>query len=144
MTTFVLSHNLQVNDSAVPALAFDALAAGLQQHCPSVTTAEALSHPHWKVKLESTASPDALARELVQGWRRVREGLSHGRAHAVMALGGRKDSEGNPGAPLQQGGWGVDVVETADPQGFLAAINWTGLTAGRPADGVFEVVDPAS
>lgn len=144
MTTFVLSHNLQVNDSAVPALAFDALAAGLHQHCPSVTAAEALSHPHWKVKLESTASPQTLARELVQGWRRVREGLSHGQAHAVMALGGRKDSDGNPGAPLQQGGWGVDVVETVDPQGFLAAINWTGLTAGRPADGVFEVVDPAA
>ena len=144
MTTFVLSHNLQVNDSAVPALAFDALAVGLQQHCPSITAAEVLSHPHWKVKLESTASPDALARELVQGWRRVRQNLSRGQAHAVMALGGRKDTEGNPGAPLQQGGWGVDVVETADPQGFLAAINWTGLTAGRPADGVFEVVDPAS
>jgi len=144
VTTFVLSHNLQVNDSAVPALAFDVLAAGLKTHCPSVTAAEALSHPHWKVKLESTASPDALARELVLGWRRVRQGLSHSQAHAVMALGGRKDSEGTPGAPLQQGGWGVDVVETADPQGFLAAINWTGLTAGRPADGVFEVIDPAS
>ncbi len=144
MTTFVLSHNLQVNDSAVPALAFDALAVGLQQHCPSITAAEVLSHPHWKVKLESTASPDALARELVQGWRLVREGLCHGQAHAVMALGGRKDSEGIPGAPLQRGGWGVDVVETADPQGFLAAINWKGLTAGRPADGVFEVVDQAS
>ena len=144
MTTFVLSHNLQVNDSAVPALAFDALAVGLQQHCSSITAAEVLSHPHWKVKLESTASPDALARELVQGWRRVREGLCHGQAHAVMALGGRKDSEGIPGAPLQRGGWGVDVVETADPQGFLAAINWKGLTAGRPADGVFEVVDQAS
>ena len=144
MTTFVLSHNLQVNDSAVPALAFDALAAGLQKYCPSITAAETLSHPHWKVKLESTSSPEALARELVQGWRRVRKDLSHGQAHAVMALGGRKDSEGNPGAPLQEGGWGVDVVETADPQGFLAAINWSGLTAGRPADGVFQVVDPAS
>ena len=102
MTTFVLSHNLQVNDSAVPALAFEALAAGLQQHCPSVTAAEALSHPHWKVKLESTASPDALARELVQGWRRVREDLSHGRAHAVMALGGRKDPKATRGRPFNR------------------------------------------
>ena len=58
-----------------------------------------------------------------------------------MALGGRKDSTGNPGAPLQKGGWGVDVVETVDADAFLKVINWSSLTAGRPADGVFEVVD---
>lgn len=125
-------------------MGLDALAAGLLKHCPSVTAAVVLNHSHWKVKLESAALPDALARELVQGWRKVREGFGHGHAHAVMALGGRKDSEGQPGAPLQQGAWGVDVVETADPRGFLAAINWTGLTAGRPADGVFEVIDLAT
>ena len=142
MTTFVLSHNLQVNDSAVPALVFDALAAGLQQHCPSVTAAEALSHPHWKVKLESTASPEALARELVQGWRRVRMDLSHGQAHAVMALGGRKDSAATTiAAPLQEGYWGVDVVECSNPDSFLKSINWDALKAGRPVDAVFEVRD---
>lgn len=141
MTSFVLSHNLQVQDNTVPALAFDALAAALQSQCASVSKAEALSHPHWKLSLESTAAPADFAAELTAAWRSVRRSLGHGDAHAVMALGGRKDSEGSPGAPLQQGGWGVDVVETADPDGFLKAINWTGLTAGRPADGVFEVVD---
>ena len=141
MTSFVLSHNLQVQDNTVPALAFDALAAALQLHCASVSKAEALSHPHWKLSLESTAAPADFAAELTAAWRLVRRSLGHGDAHAVMALGGRKDSEGSPGAPLQQGGWGVDVVETADPDGFLKAINWTGLTAGRPSDGVFEVVD---
>ena len=39
------------------------------------------------------------------------------------------------------GGWGVDVVETRDPDGFLQAINWSGLTAGRPADGIFQVIN---
>ena len=141
MTSFVLSHNLQVQDNTVPALAFDALAAALQSQCASVSKAEALSHSHWKLSLESTAAPADFAAELTAAWRSVRRSLGHGDAHAVMALGGRKDSEGSPGAPLQQGGWGVDVVETADPDGFLKAINWTGLTAGRPADGVFEVVD---
>ena len=67
--------------------------------------------------------------------------LGHDDNHAVLALGGRKDTQGNPGAPLQQGGWGVDVVETVDSAGFLQAINWSGLTAGRPADGVFEVIN---
>jgi len=141
VTSFVLSHNLQVQDNTVPALAFDALAAALQSQCASVSKAEALSHSHWKLSLESTAAPADFAAELTAAWRSVRRSLGHGDAHAVMALGGRKDSEGSPGAPLQQGGWGVDVVETADPDGFLKAINWTGLTAGRPADGVFEVVD---
>ena len=141
MTSFVLSHNLQVQDDAVPPLAFDALAEALQQHGPSVSKTEALTHPHWKVSLESTAAPADFAAELAAAWRAVRRAMGHGDAHAVMALGGRKDSAGNPGAPLQQGGWGVDVVETADAEGFLKAINWTGLTAGRPADGVFEVVN---
>ena len=141
MTSFVLSHNLQIQADAVPPLDFDALAAALQQECPSVSIAEALSHPHWKLSLESTAEPAAFAAELTAAWRAVRRSMGHGDSHAVMALGGRKDSVGNPGAPLQQGGWGVDVVETVDPDAFLKVINWTGLTAGRPADGVFEVVD---
>ena len=143
MTSFVLSHNLQIQADAVPPLDFDALAAALQQECPSVSIAEALSHPHWKLSLESTAEPAAFAAELTAAWRAVRRSMGHGDSHAVMALGGRKDSVGNPGAPLQQGGWGVDVVETVDPDAFLKVINWTGLTAGRPADGVFEVVDRA-
>ena len=141
MTSFVLSHNLQIQDDAVPPLAFGDLAVALQQHCPSVSKAEALSHPHWKISLEPTAAPADFAAELTSAWRAVRRSLGHSDAHAVMALGGRKDSTGNPGAPLQKGGWGVDVVETVDADAFLKVINWSGLTAGRPADGVFEVVD---
>lgn len=139
MTTFVLSHNLQVLDPKVPALDFADLASALLEHCASVASAEALSHPHWKVKLESNADAEVLAGEITSAWRTLRGGLGHDTNHVVMALGGRKDSEGLPGAPLQQGGWGVDVVETADPEGFLKAINWTGLTAGRADDAVFEV-----
>ena len=144
MTSFVLSHNLQIQAASVPPLLFDALAAALQEKCPSVSKAEALTHPHWKLSLESTAEPSDFAAELTAAWRSVRRSLGHDDAHAVMALGGRKDSAGQPGAPLQQGGWGVDVVETVDPDAFLKVINWTALTAGRPADGVFEVVDRSS
>lgn len=141
MTCFVLSHNLQIQNDQVPALAFPELADALQKHCPSVITAEALEHPHWKIRLESDAAPADFAKELAAGWRSVRRSLGHDDNHAVLALGGRKDTQGNPGAPLQQGGWGVDVVETIDSAGFLQAINWAGLTAGRPVDGVFEVIN---
>ena len=140
MTTFVLSHNLQVLGTNVPALDFAELASGLMEYCESVSKAEPLSHPHWKVKIESTADAEALATELTNAWRAIRSALGHDINHVVMALGGRKDSEGLPGAPLQQGGWGVDVVETSDAEGFLKTINWTGLTAGRPDDAVFAVL----
>ena len=141
VTCFVLSHNLQIQNNEVPPLAFDNLAAALREHCPSISLAEAVDHSHWKIRLESSAEPADFALELAEGWRSVRRGMGHGHNHSVLALGGRKDSPGRPGAPLQQGGWGVDVVETVDASGFLQAINWAGLTAGRPADGVFEVIN---
>ncbi|MGB0529222.1 MAG: DUF2656 family protein, partial [Synechococcus sp.] len=71
MTRFVLSHNLQIQDSAVPPLAFDALAKALAEQCDSVTASEALSHPHWKISLESTATPGQLAEEISQAWRKI-------------------------------------------------------------------------
>tara|TARA_B100001109_G_scaffold237303_1_gene218323 strand:+ start:473 stop:907 length:435 start_codon:yes stop_codon:yes gene_type:complete len=143
VTCFVLSHNLQIQSEGVPPLVFEALAKALKEHCSSIQQAEALDHSHWKIRLESTSDPADFAVELAAGWRSVRRAMGHEDSHAVLALGGRKDSPGNPGAPLQQGGWGVDVVETADASAFLQAINWAGLTAGRPADGVFEVINQA-
>ena len=57
----------------------------------------------------------------------------------MLALGGRKDSAGAPGSPLQEGYWGVDVVETQDPKAFLTAINWDALKSTRPQEAVFEI-----
>ena len=94
MTTFVLSHNLQVVDPNVPAFDFAELAAGLRDHCASVSSAEALTHAHWKVKLESSADPESLATEITTAWRALRGAKGHDLSHVVMALGGRKDSAG--------------------------------------------------
>jgi len=57
----------------------------------------------------------------------------------LLALGGRKDSPVGIGSVLQQGDWGVDVVETHDPSAFLTAINWSSLKQGRAEDGTFEI-----
>ena len=46
-----------------------------------------------------------------------------------------------PAHPFNRADGAVDVVETIDSAGFLQAINWAGLTAGRPVDGVFEVIN---
>ncbi len=140
MTTFVLSHNLQVQAADVPPLTADQLAAGLKRMETAIEAAEVLTHPHWIVRLESELPAEAMAMAVATAWKALRRELGQGHGHTVMALGGRKDSEAAPGAPLQQGSWGVDVVETADAEAFLAAINWSSLKAGRPADGVFEVV----
>lgn len=141
VTVFVLSHNLQVQDAQVPALDAKALSDALMSHCASVQRAEPLDHPHWMVRLEASLDAEALAEQLVSGWHAMRQASGHGCSHVVMALGGRKDSAGSPGSPLQQGAWGVDVVETSNPDLFLKTIQWDSLVAGRPADGVFKVLN---
>ncbi len=139
MTCFVISHNLQVHAQAVPSLAPAVLAETLRASSQYINTAEALDHPHWLVRINSELDAIALAQELPRAWRAMRKILGHGADHELLALGGRKDNPGMPGSPLQQGCWGVDVVETDDRDAFLKVINWEGLKQGRPVDGVFEV-----
>ena len=143
MAVFILSHNLQVQNSDVPALSPVQLAEGLSQHCPSVHATEALDHGHWMVRLDSSMTPKELAEELTNGWLAMRASFGHQTNHAVMALGGRKDSEGAANSPLQKGFWGVDVVESSDPKGFKQLINWESLKNARPQDAVFECISEA-
>ena len=139
MTCFVISHNLQVHAQAVPSLAPAVLAETLQASSQCIKTAEPLDHPHWLVRIDSELDAIALAVELPRAWRAMRRMLGHGADHELLALGGRKDNPGMPGSPLQEGYWGVDVVETYDGGAFLKTINWDRLKQGRPVDGVFEV-----
>lgn len=139
MTTFLISHNLQLPSGSIPSLSASELAEGLQSQCSGVITAEPLSHHHWLVKLVSNIEPLELASQLVDAWASLRVEAGHDVNHAILALGGRKDSPASTGSPLDLGSWGVDVVETIDPKGFLEAINWQGLKAARPVDAVFEV-----
>jgi len=139
MTCFVVSHNLQVRSEALPSLRPDLLAEPLHANSQHISAAEPLEHPHWLVRIESGLEASALAVELTHAWRAMRKTMGHGADHELLALGGRKDSPGMPGSPLQPGSWGVDVVETQDGDAFLKAINWDGLKQGRPEDGVFEV-----
>lgn len=139
MTCFVLSHNLQVNSTTLPPLSAEELAVGLKKHSQRITSADPLSHPHWLVTLQAEGSAQEVADDLIAAWRALRKTRGDDMAQHLLALGGRKDTEGAPGSPLQRGAWGVDVVETVDGDAFLQSINWEGLKAGRPADGVFEL-----
>jgi hypothetical protein len=139
MTIFVLSHNLQVESALVPTISAADLAEGLLSSSSFFSKAEALSHPHWLVRIESELAVYEMAQELVKAWKQHRLIQKHNVNHHWIALGGRKDTAGSPGSPLVQGSWGVDVVECANPDAFLDSINWNALKAGRPSDAVFEV-----
>ena len=127
MTTFVLSHNLQVQSKDVPAFQTQVLADGIVSNSSSIISAEVIEHPHWIIALTSNLPPNDMAVELVEAWKQLRSKLGQNVDHVILALGGRKDSPAAPGAPLQEGFWGVDVVETDRPSGFLGSINWEGL-----------------
>ena len=144
MTTFVLSHNLQVQSDLVPALNFDQLAQALKSLSKNISSTTVLEHPHWKLSISTDLSPQDMADDLVQTWLQYRGQLGHDMNHVVLALGGRKDSQASPGAPLQEGNWGVDLVETLDETTFLQAINWEALKSGRSEDAIFEVSSKAS
>ena len=138
MTTFVISHNLQIQSETAPPFELSQLAKGLQSHSTTIETVKILEHPHWILLITSKLEPLDLANELVQAWINLRNHMGHQVDHDVLALGGRKDTPGSPGSPLKEGYWGVDLVETLDSVEFLAAINWAELKKGRPVDGVFE------
>jgi hypothetical protein len=137
MQNFVLSHNLQIQSDSVPSFTAEELAEGLSLHSDHIK-ANALNHPHWMIVVESELSSQQLAREVVDSWKKLRESLGHSINHSLIALGGRKDSAATSSSPLQQGYWGVDVVECTNPDAFLESINWDALKAGRPEESVFE------
>ena len=139
MTTFILSHNLQVQSKDVPPFETQVLADGIVSNSTAIISATVIQHPHWIIELTSNLPPNDMAVELVKSWKQLRSKLGQSVDHVILALGGRKDSLAAPGAPLQEGFWGVDVVETHDEEAFLQAINWDALKSNRPEDGVFEI-----
>jgi hypothetical protein len=139
MTTFVVSHNLQINSEFTPPFSGEALASGLVSSSTILKSAVALNHSHWLVRIDSELSPKNMAIELVKAWKIFRLDQGHSVDHSWIALGGRKDSAAmTSSAPLQQGYWGVDVVECTNSDAFLESINWDALKAGRLEDAVFE------
>ena len=140
MTRFLLSHNLQVVSDNLKGLNSADLAAGLVAHLSTDVQVQAVSHHHWLVQVEADLLPIDLANAVLLAWRQLR--CSAGATDndcQLLALGGRKDDQGAPGALLQQSDWGVDVVETLNSAAFLKSINWELLKQGRAPDGVFEL-----
>ena len=107
MTRFLLSHNLQVVSDNLKGLNSAELAAGLVAHLSTDVQVQAVSHPHWLVQVEADLLPIDLANAVLLAWRQLR--CSAGATDhdcQLLALGGRKDDQGAPGALLQQSDWG--------------------------------------
>ncbi|MFS6819471.1 DUF2656 family protein [Synechococcus lacustris Tous-12m] len=90
MTIFIVSHNLQINSAEVPAFSAAELADALQNENPQLTSAMALNHPHWMLKVESELDVNNMAEVLLNTWRLVRLKLGHTFNHTAIALGGEK------------------------------------------------------
>jgi hypothetical protein len=144
---FLLSHNFNIPTTLAPALTVDefcaAFATYLDQHLAAPCTVAPINHPHWRCEVTVEAPPIAVGQALVAALGQARSQQLHGSiAYQILALGGLKTTPATSPDPtaLQPGEWGVDVVETLDPQAFLTTLGWDKLVAGRSADEMFQVI----
>lgn len=140
----LLSHNFALTESKVHPLNREEFAEVFSKAFEDKAGIEAtlIENPHWIVevryaKVRYTAkSAGELCAETLANYRKA----SQASGFSVMALGGVKITPPTGDPPsLQQGEWGVDIVETKDPEGFLEEINWNKLAGAKPADSVFRV-----
>jgi hypothetical protein len=144
----LLSHNFDTTDQTIPALSREEFARvfilGFEGH--DTVKARFIDHPHWIVELLfalEQLSPQQVGEFCAQILADVRRSqkTSQGPIPPILILGGLKTSPPTSDSPdaLQPGQWGVDVVETDSPEGFLATMGWEAAIAQRPADNIFKV-----
>ena len=143
-----LSHNFTLPNTVLPALSraefvqvfIDGLADQVDIHC------RPLDNPHWIVAVTfgEGVTPQSVGQLCVAALAKARipqldDGVGS-RPH-ILALGGTKTTPATSDSPdtLQIGDWGVDVVETLEPESFLAGIQWDSISASKPAEAVFKI-----
>ncbi len=144
----MLSHNFTLPNTVLPALS---RAEFVQVFIDGLTgesgiTCRPVDNPHWvvAVNFDEGRSPQEVAQLCVQALAKSRlPQLEAGNApHPhILALGGTKTTPATSTSPdaLQTGDWGVDVVETLEPESFLAGIQWDTLSAAKSPDSVFKI-----
>ncbi len=144
---FLLSHNYNISPTLAPALTVDefcgAFATHLSQHLAVPCQVAPIAHPHWRCEIIVASPPIAIGQALVSALSQARSvQLGQPIAYQILALGGLKTTPAASPDPmaLQLGEWGVDVVETLDPPGFLANLGWDKLIANRSTAEMFQVV----
>ncbi len=144
----LLSHNFDISEDIFPELTreeftevfIDGLSKYAQISCRLV------NHPHWIVEIlfpVNDLSPSQVGEMCAQALaqKRLTQKPSEASLPDILILGGLKTTPAISPTPnsLEPGEWGVDVVETASAEQFLAAIGWEATIAEKPADSIFKV-----
>lgn len=143
----LLSHNFTLDESKVHSLNRADFAKVFTQGLADKADIRCnpIENPHWVVEVLYAASKLApkevgqLCAEVLASYRKG----SQSEGFCVLALGGEKTTPPTGELPaLQTGEWGVDMVETTEPEAFLAEINWDKLSEAKPAEQVFRIDQP--
>ncbi len=140
----LLSHNFTLIESEVHPLNRIEFGEVFTQGLSEIAglTCTAISHPHWVVEVSYDAqkyTPTEVGQHCADTLVAYRKSHTQ-KDFTVMALGGVKDTPAtSPSPALQTGEWGVDMVETSDPQEFLEEINWDKLAGAKPAEDIFKI-----
>jgi hypothetical protein len=143
----LLSHNFALSKSDVHPLNREQFAAVFSQGLAGQTGIDcsAIDNPHWIVEVRYDASqysPQAIAQRCANTLATYRKNDKKEDFY-IMALGGVKTTPATSAPPsLQTGEWGVDVVETASPEAFLAELNWDKLAGAKPPAEIFRIDQP--
>ena len=143
----LLSHNFDLRHSELPALKREDFAQvfidGLEGK--EGVKCSYIQNPHWVVEIifpTDKYEPKAIGQMCGEILTSKRNQQSEGKLTTdTLILGGRKTTPATSMSPtsLHTGEWGVDVVETAQANAFLASINWDKLSADKPSDGIFKL-----
>lgn len=147
MGRMLLSHNFNLNNNELPALNREEFAQVFIEGLKEKENIQCryIKNPHWVVEIifpttefEPQEIGQICGNILIE---KRNQQLDSELATDTLILGGKKTTPATSASPtaLQTGEWGVDVVETPNAAAFLAGINWTGMTADKPDDGIFKI-----
>lgn len=140
----LLSHNFELTDDRVKLLDRASFAAiFIEGLAADGIIGQLIDNPHWIVELRfdpAQQSPAAVGDRCAQVLLAARQAEQPSQLPHILVLGGLKTTPPLSPSPLalQPGEWGVDVVETADGDGFLVGINWAATIATRDPETIFQ------
>jgi Protein of unknown function (DUF2656) len=141
----LLSHNFALTDDRVKAIDRAAFAAiFIDGLAADGIVGQLIDNPHWIVDLRFDPmgiEPKIVGDRCAQVLRNFRQQEQPQLLPQFLILGGLKSTPPTSPSPLalQPGEWGVDVVETADGDSFLAGIGWAATIATRDPATIFQV-----
>ena len=144
----LLSHNFDLQDSVFPQLSREEFAKvfidGFQDD--KNITCSSIDNPHWIVEIifpSDEFSADKIGQFCanILEQKRKSQKPDNVKLPDILILAGKKTTPplNNSPTSLQPGEWGVDVVETASTDSFLAALNWDARVEQKPIDSVFKI-----